>query len=221
MFLMIDDLTTSATMGELVAPAQMVTPDAVNFMALHARGLIRLALTKARATQLGLEMMAPVENRETGYAFTMSIEARDGVTTGISAADRARTIRVAVDPIHGPAALVSPGHIFPVVARDGGVLVRAGSAEAATDLARLAGLMPAAVICQVMNDDGALARPEELRAFARAHGLKIGTIADLIRFRRPSGRAPIRGRVQVDLRRRLAHRHVPQHDRRQRMLCAS
>ena len=169
--------------GDLIVPAQMATPDAVNFMAKHGRGLICLALTQARAAELQLEAMVRTNRSRAGTAFTVSIEAREGISTGISAHDRARTIATAVDPTKGHADIVSPGHIFPLVARDGGVLVRAGHTEASIDLARLAGLYPAAVICEVMNDDGSMARMPELVAFAQRHGLKIGTIDDLIAFR--------------------------------------
>jgi 3,4-dihydroxy 2-butanone 4-phosphate synthase / GTP cyclohydrolase II len=178
------DQAGAASIGEVVLPAQMVTPNAINFMARYARGLIRLALTKARATQLNLAMMKNRDEPTGAHAFTVSIEARTGVSTGISAADRARTIAVAVDAMNGPDALVSPGHVFPVIVEDGGVLVRAGAAEAAVDLARLAGLVPASVICQIMNDRGAVATLDELHAFAGRHDLMIGSVTDLIAFRR-------------------------------------
>ena len=174
--------------GDVIIPAQMATPEQVNFMAKHARGLICLAITRERAQQLRLPPMA-AENRETmGTAFTVSIEAKEGVTTGISAHDRARTIAVAVDPTKGADDIVSPGHVFPLVARDGGTLVRAGHTEAAVDISRLAGLYPAGVICEIMNDDGTMARLPELVAFAQLHGLKVGTIADLIAYRRRTER---------------------------------
>lgn len=169
--------------GDLVIPAQMATPDAINFMAKHGRGLICLALTKARAEQLRLESMVRANASRTGTAFTVSIEAREGITTGISAHDRARTIATAIDPTKDHNDIVSPGHVFPLVAREGGVLVRAGHTEASVDLARLAGLYPAAVICEIMNEDGTMARMPDLIAFAQRHGLKIGTIEDLIAFR--------------------------------------
>lgn len=172
--------------GDIVIPAQFATPEAITFMARHARGLICLALTAARAGQLGLKPMVQRNTSGHGTAFTVSIEAREGIGTGISAHDRARTIAVATDPGKGPGDLVSPGHVFPLVARDGGVLVRAGHTEAAVDIARLAGLVPAGVICEVMSDDGTMARLPELTVFARKHGLKIGTIADLIAHRRRS-----------------------------------
>src|SRR3954447_21724992 len=182
MFILVDD-EGRENEGDLVVPAQMATPDAVNFMARHGRGLICLALTKDRADQLGLEPMTRTNRSRNETAFTVSIEAKEGISTGISAADRARTIAVAIDAGNGPDALVSPGHVFPLVARPGGVLVRAGHTEAAVDVARLAGLNPSAVICEIMRDDGSMARLDDLMDFARAHGLKIGTIRDLIAYR--------------------------------------
>ncbi|WP_125257471.1 3,4-dihydroxy-2-butanone-4-phosphate synthase [Brevundimonas fluminis] len=174
--------------GDVIIPAQFATPDQINFMARHARGLICLAITQERARQLRLPPMS-AENRESmGTAFTVSIEAKDGVTTGISAADRARTVQVASDPTKGPDDIVTPGHVFPLVARDGGVLVRTGHTEAAVDISRMAGLTPAGVICEIMNDDGTMARMPDLVAFAQLHGLKIGTIADLIAHRRRTER---------------------------------
>jgi 3,4-dihydroxy 2-butanone 4-phosphate synthase/GTP cyclohydrolase II len=174
--------------GDVIIPAQFATPDQINFMARHARGLICLAITADRARQLRLPPMA-ADNRESmGTAFTVSIEAREGVTTGISAADRARTVQVAADPTRGADDIVSPGHVFPLVARDGGVLVRTGHTEAAVDISRMAGLTPAGVICEIMNDDGSMARMPDLVAFAQLHGLKIGTIADLIAYRRRTER---------------------------------
>ncbi len=168
--------------GDLIIPAQMATPDAINFMARHGRGLICLTLTQTRAAELRLQSQArPGVGRAT--AFTQSIEAREGITTGISAFDRARTIATAIDPTKGAAGIVSPGHVFPLVAREGGVLVRAGHTEASVDLARLAGLLPAAVICEIMNDDGTMARMPDLVPFAKTHGLKIGSIEDLIAYR--------------------------------------
>ena len=172
--------------GDVIIPAQFATPRQINFMAKHARGLICLAITKARAEQLKLPPMTSNNQSGHGTAFTISIEAREGVTTGISAQDRAHTVAVAVDPSKAAFDIVSPGHVFPLVARDGGVLVRAGHTEAAVDIARLAGLTPASVICEVMNDDGSMARLPELLAFAAEHGLKVGTIADLIAYRRRS-----------------------------------
>ncbi len=170
--------------GDLVVPAQMATPAAINFMAKHGRGLICLAMTRTRIEQLGLDLMSRNNGTRHETAFTVSIEARDGVTTGISAADRARTIAVAIDASRGRGEIVSPGHVFPLIARDGGVLVRAGHTEAAVDVARLAGLNPSGVICEIMNEDGTMARMDDLVAFASRHDLKIGTIRDLIAYRR-------------------------------------
>jgi 3,4-dihydroxy 2-butanone 4-phosphate synthase/GTP cyclohydrolase II len=182
MFILVDD-EGRENEGDLIIPAQMATPDAINFMARHGRGLICLALTKDRADRLVLEPMARTNRSRNETAFTVSIEAKEGISTGISAADRARTIAVAIDAANGPEALVSPGHVFPLVARPGGVLVRAGHTEAASDVARLAGLNPSAVICEIMRDDGTMARLDDLMDFARAHALKIGTIRDLIAYR--------------------------------------
>jgi 3,4-dihydroxy 2-butanone 4-phosphate synthase/GTP cyclohydrolase II len=170
--------------GDLVIPAQMATPDAINFMARFGRGLICLAITADRADQLGLEPMARANGTRHGTAFTVSIEAKEGISTGISAADRARTVAVAIDAANGPEAIVSPGHVFPLIAKDGGVLVRAGHTEAAVDIARLAGLNPSGVICEVMKDDGTMARLDDLVAFGQLHNIKIGTIRDLIAYRR-------------------------------------
>ncbi len=183
MFILIDD-EDRENEGDLVIPAQMATPDAINFMATHGRGLICLALTAQRVEALGLQPMSRTNRSRMETAFTTSIEARDGVTTGISAADRARTISVAIDAAKGPDDIVSPGHVFPLVAREGGVLVRAGHTEAAVDIARLAGLNPSGTICEIMADDGSMARLDQLLRFARLHGLKIGTIRDLIAYRR-------------------------------------
>ena len=170
--------------GDLVIPAQMCTPSAINFMATHGRGLICLAMPGARIDALGLPLMSPKNSSRHETAFTLSIEAREGVTTGISAADRARTVSVAIDPTKGAADIATPGHIFPLRAREGGVLVRAGHTEAAVDVSRLAGLNPSGVICEIMNDDGTMARLPDLISFAQRHGLKIGTISDLIAYRR-------------------------------------
>jgi 3,4-dihydroxy 2-butanone 4-phosphate synthase/GTP cyclohydrolase II len=170
--------------GDLVIPAQMCTPDAVNFMAKHGRGLICLALNQDRARQLNLPMMAAQNRTRNQTAFTVSIEAKEGISTGISAHDRAHTISVAIDQSKGPDHIVMPGHVFPLVARPGGALIRAGHTEAAVDIARLAGLYPAGVICEIMNDDGTMARLPDLVKFAQFHGLKVATIADLIAFRR-------------------------------------
>jgi len=169
--------------GDLIVAAQMATPAAINFMAKFGRGLICLALTRSRVDELGLPLMARDNLSRHQTAFTVSIEAREGVTTGISAPDRARTIAVAIDPTRGKNDIVSPGHVFPLVARDGGVLVRAGHTEAAVDLARLAGLNPAGVLCEIMKDDGTMARLPDLFGFAQTHGLKMATIADLIAYR--------------------------------------
>jgi 3,4-dihydroxy 2-butanone 4-phosphate synthase/GTP cyclohydrolase II len=182
MFILVDD-EDRENEGDLVIPAQMATPEAVNFMARHGRGLVCLALTKDRADQLGLEPMARTNRSRNETAFTVSIEAKEGITTGISAADRARTIAVTIDATYGPEAIVSPGHVFPLVARPGGVLVRAGHTEAAVDVSRLAGLNPSGVICEIMREDGTMARLDDLMGFAQMHGLKIGTIRDLIAYR--------------------------------------
>ncbi|MBV8651467.1 MAG: 3,4-dihydroxy-2-butanone-4-phosphate synthase [Alphaproteobacteria bacterium] len=170
--------------GDLVIPAQMATPEVINFMAKHARGLICLALTQKRVEQLKLPLMPQQNASRLRTAFTVSIEAREGVTTGISAPDRARTIATAIDPSKGPEDIVTPGHIFPLMAREGGVLVRTGHTEAAVDIARLAGLNPSGVICEIMNDDGTMARRPDLVRFAQFHGIKMATIADLIAYRR-------------------------------------
>lgn len=183
MFILVDD-EDRENEGDLVIPAQMATPDAINFMATHGRGLICLALTRSRVEQLGLNLMSRHNGTRHETAFTVSIEAREGVTTGISAADRARTISVAIDGTRGPDDIVTPGHVFPLVARDGGVLVRTGHTEAAVDVARLAGLNPSGVICEIMKDDGTMARLDDLIPFAQRHRLKIGTIRDLIAYRR-------------------------------------
>jgi len=182
MFILVDD-EDRENEGDLVIPAQMATPDAINFMAKHGRGLICLALTKARVEQLGLGLMSRHNGTRHETAFTTSIEAKDGVTTGISAGDRARTVSVAIDAGKGPEHIVTPGHVFPLVARDGGVLIRAGHTEAAVDISRLAGLNPSGVICEIMKEDGTMARMDDLVAFAQLHGLKIGTIRDLIAYR--------------------------------------
>jgi 3,4-dihydroxy 2-butanone 4-phosphate synthase/GTP cyclohydrolase II len=182
MFILVDD-DDRENEGDLVIPAQMATPDAINFMARHGRGLVCLALTRERADQLRLEPMARRNGTKLETAFTVSIEARDGVTTGISAADRARTVSVAIDASKGPEQIVTPGHVFPLVAKEGGVLIRAGHTEAAVDVARLAGLNPSGVICEIMREDGTMARMEDLIAFAQLHGLRIGTIRDLIAYR--------------------------------------
>jgi 3,4-dihydroxy 2-butanone 4-phosphate synthase / GTP cyclohydrolase II len=182
MFILVDD-ENRENEGDLVIPAQMATPEAINFMAKHGRGLICLALARERVEQLNLPLMAHRNTSRHHTAFTVSIEAREGVTTGISASDRARTVSVAIDPTKGSDDIASPGHVFPLQAQDGGVLVRAGHTEAAVDIARLAGLNPSGVVCEIMNDDGTMARMPDLVRFAQFHQLKIGTIADLIAYR--------------------------------------
>ena len=183
MFILVDD-EGRENEGDLIIPASMATPEAINFMARYGRGLICLSLNGERVQQLGLPLMAQRNESRHGTAFTVSIEARHGISTGISAADRARTVAVAIDPESDARDIATPGHIFPLMARDGGVLVRAGHTEAAVDVARLSGLPPAGVICEIMNDDGTMARMPDLVKFAQFHGLKIGTIADLIEYRR-------------------------------------
>ncbi len=183
MFILVDD-EDRENEGDLVIPAQMATPDAINFMARYGRGLICLAMTKDRTDQLGLDLMSRHNGTRHETAFTVSIEARTGVTTGISAADRARTVSVAIDASKGADEIVTPGHVFPLVARDGGVLIRTGHTEAAVDVSRLAGLNPSGVICEIMKDDGTMARMDDLISFAQLHNLKIGTIRDLIAYRR-------------------------------------
>ena len=183
MFVLVDD-EDRENEGDLVIPAQMATPQAINFMASHGRGLVCLTLTKQRCDQLGLELMSQNNRTRHETAFTTSIEALEGVTTGISAGDRARTVSVAIDTTKTKDDIVTPGHVFPLVAREGGVLVRAGHTEAAVDISRLAGLNPSGVICEIMNDDGTMARMDDLISFARHHDLKIGTIRDLIAYRR-------------------------------------
>lgn len=182
MYILVDD-EDRENEGDLIIPGQMATPDAINFMAKHGRGLICLAMASERVKALGLPLMAQHNGTRHSTAFTVSIEAKEGVTTGISAADRARTIAVAIDAGKGAEHIVTPGHVFPLVARDGGVLVRAGHTEASVDISRLAGLNPSGVICEIMNDDGSMARLPDLIPFARRHGLKIGTIRDLIAYR--------------------------------------
>ena len=183
MYILVDD-EDRENEGDLIIPAQMATPDAINFMATHGRGLVCLTLTKTRVEQLGLDLMSRANGTRHETAFTTSIEAREGVTTGISAADRARTVSVAIDASKGRDDIVTPGHVFPLIARDGGVLVRAGHTEAGCDISRLAGLNPSSVICEIMKDDGTMARMDDLVSFARLHNLKMGTIRDLIAYRR-------------------------------------
>jgi len=169
--------------GDLVIPGQFATSEAINFMATHGRGLICLALTRERVEALGLSMMAARNSSRHETPYTVSIEAREGIGTGISAPDRAHTISVAIDPESTGADLATPGHVFPLKARDGGVLIRAGHTEAATDISRLAGLNPSGVVCEIMSSDGTMARLPELTVFARRHGMKIGTISDMIAYR--------------------------------------
>ena len=179
MFILVDD-EDRENEGDLVIPAQFATPEAVNFMIRHARGLVCLAMTRDRVETLNLPLMSQSNGTRHQTAFTVSIEARDGVSTGISAADRAQTIAVAINPDRGRDDIVTPGHVFPLMAREGGTLVRAGHTEASVDIARLAGLLPAGVICEIIRDDGEMARLPDLVAFAQHHNLKLGTIADLI-----------------------------------------
>jgi len=183
MFVLVDDQDRENE-GDLVIPAQMATPEAINFMATHGRGLICLSLTQERVSELGLTPMERRNSSRFETAFMVSIEAKEGVTTGISAPDRAHTIQIAIDPAHAAGDITTPGHVFPLRARAGGVLARAGHTEAAVDLARLAGLNPSGVICEIMNDDGTMARMPDLVAFCQRHGLKMGSIADLIAHRR-------------------------------------
>ena len=183
MFILVDD-ESRENEGDLVIPAQMADAEAINFMAKHGRGLICLAMERRRIEQLELPLMTQTNASRNRTAFTVSIEAKHGITTGISAADRARTVAVAINPGSTRDDLATPGHVFPLMARDGGVLERAGHTEAAVDIARMAGLIPAGVVCEIMNDDGSMARLPDLVKFAQFHGLKIGTIADLIGYRR-------------------------------------
>jgi 3,4-dihydroxy 2-butanone 4-phosphate synthase / GTP cyclohydrolase II len=183
-FVVVVDAADRENEGDLTIAAQFATPEAVNFMTKEARGLICLCLSEDRCDELGLRQMTERNETPYGTAFTVSVEAREGVTTGISAPDRSRTIQVAVDPDAKPEDLVQPGHIFPLRARDGGVLSRAGQTEAAVDLARLAGLIPAGVVCEIMNEDGTMARVPDLIPYCRRHELKLVTVADLIEYRR-------------------------------------
>ena len=183
MFILVDD-ESRENEGDLCVPAEMATAEVINFMAMHARGLICLSMTRARVEQLGLPLMSSRNETRHETAFTVSIEAREGVTTGISAHDRARTVAVAIDPTLGREDIVTPGHVFPLVSRDGGALVRAGHTEAVVDIARMAGMNPSGVICEIMKDDGTMARLPDLIQFAQLHNLKVATIADLIAHRR-------------------------------------
>jgi 3,4-dihydroxy 2-butanone 4-phosphate synthase/GTP cyclohydrolase II len=187
MFILVDE-EDRENEGDLVMPAELCAAEHISFMARHGRGLICLALEKSRVDALGLPLVARADDSRRQTAFTVSIEAREGITTGISAADRARTIAVAIDPACGPRDVTTPGHVFPLAARDGGTLVRAGHTEAAVDISRLAGLNPSGVICEIMKDDGSMARLPDLIPFAQTHNLKIGTIADLIAYRRRTER---------------------------------
>ena len=182
MYILVDD-PSRENEGDLIIPAQMVSADAVNFMAKYGRGLICLALSKKRTDELELPLMNPSNQKNDLTAFTISIEAKDGITTGISAADRAHTVSVAIDSYKKKQDIVSPGHIFPVMAWAGGVLERAGHTEAAVDISTIAGLNPSGVICEIMSDDGSMARLPELIVFAKKHSLKIGTVSDLIKYR--------------------------------------
>ena len=197
MFILVDE-EDRENEGDLVIPAEKAGPDEVNFMAKYGRGLICLSLTADRVSGLELPLMNRDNQSRFQTAFTVSIEAAEGVTTGISAADRATTIAAAIDEKKGPADIRTPGHVFPLVARDGGVLVRAGHTEAAVDVARLAGLNPSGVICEIMNDDGTMARLPELVKFAQFHGLKVATIADLIAYRMRNDRL-IRRSAEADI----------------------
>ena len=199
--------------GDLTVAAEKVTPEIINFMARHARGLICLSLSPEICDALQLPPMSSRNTSRFGTAFCESIEAAEGVTTGISAADRARTIRVAIDPASKPSDLARPGHVFPLRAREGGVLVRAGQTEAAVDLARLAGLRPGGVICEIMNDDGSMARVPQLAEFCRQHGLNMISVADLIRYRLQTERfvQPSIGRLPAHRVRRLQDRRLRQH----------
>ena len=183
MFILADD-ENRENEGDLIIPAQMSTPEAINFMATYGRGLICLALTSEKIESLELPLMSASNSSRHETAFTVSIEAKDGVTTGISAHDRALTISTAINPTSGPNDIATPGHVFPLKAKKGGVLVRAGHTEAAVDIARLAGLNPSGVICEIMNEDGSMARMPDLTTFAQYHQLKLGTISDLIAYRR-------------------------------------
>ncbi len=183
MFILADD-EDRENEGDLIIPAQMATPEVINFMATYGRGLICLSLTKERIEKLKLPLMSASNSSRHETAFTVSIEAKVGVTTGISAHDRALTISTAINPLSGPSDIATPGHVFPLKAKEGGVLVRAGHTEAAVDISRLAGLNPSAVICEIMNEDGTMARMPDLISFAKMHNLKLGTISDLIAYRR-------------------------------------
>ena len=183
-FVVVVDDADRENEGDLTIAAQFVTPEAIAFMATHGRGLICLCLSPERCDELGLRPMTERNETPLGTAFTVSIEAREGVSTGISAQDRARTIHVAIDPASRPEDLVQPGHVFPLRGRPGGVLQRGGQTEGAVDLARLAGLIPAGVVCEIMKDDGTMARVPDLTEFCARHGIRMVTVADLIQYRR-------------------------------------
>jgi len=183
-FVVVVDAADRENEGDLTIAAQFATPEAINFMATHGRGLICLCLTEERVDELGLQPMTERNETPFGTAFTVSIEAREGIATGISAQDRSRTIQVAIDRSKGADDLVRPGHIFPLRAREGGVLQRGGQTEASVDLARLAGLIPAGVVCEIMNEDGTMARVDDLIPYCERHGLKLITVADLVEYRR-------------------------------------
>ena len=182
MYILVDD-PNRENEGDLIIPAQMATPDAINFMAKYGRGLICLSMTKQRIEELELPLMNPSNQKNDLTAFTVSIEAKEGVTTGISAADRSQTISVAINNNKNKQDLLSPGHVFPLIAWDGGVLVRAGHTEAAVDISKIAGLNPSGVICEIMSDDGSMARLPEILEFAKTHDMKVGTVSDLIEYR--------------------------------------
>ncbi|MCR9073045.1 MAG: 3,4-dihydroxy-2-butanone-4-phosphate synthase [Alphaproteobacteria bacterium] len=201
MFILVDD-ENRENEGDICVVGQMATPEVINFMAKHARGLICLSMTRDRIEKLGLPLMSSRNETRHETAFTVSIEARDGVTTGISAHDRAHTIQVAIDPQRGREDIVTPGHVFPLMAREGGTLVRAGHTEAVVDIARMAGLNPSGVICEIMNDDGTMARLPDLVQFAQFHNLKIATIADLIAYRRRT-ESVVERAVETSLRSRF------------------
>lgn len=182
-FILADD-ESRENEGDFICPAQFATPEVVNFMITHGRGLVCLPMEKSRIDELKLPMMAERNGSRFQTAFTVSIEAREGTTTGISAFERSHTIVTAIDPAKGADDIITPGHVFPLVAQEGGVLTRAGHTEASVDIARLAGLTPAAVICEILNDDGHMARLPDLLKFGEKHGIKVGTVADLIDYRR-------------------------------------
>src|SRR5579885_69290 len=204
--------------GDLVIAAQFATPETINFMATYGRGLICLALTEERVRELGLRPMTERNEAKLGTAFTVSIEAREGVTTGISAADRAHTIQVAIAPDTRPEDLVTPGHVFPLRAKPGGVLERIGQTEAAVDLARLAGLIPAGVVCEIMNDDGTMARVRDLVPYCERHGLRMVTVADLVEYRRRHEKLVERG-ASIRLPTRYGEEHTSELQSRFDLVC--